>query len=63
MDNIKQLVVRLENARDEGDFKEAEELQWQIDVLTREPVATPVMAVAYGSKDTLADVPKWGEDE
>ena len=65
MDQITHLVVRLENARDEGDMAKAEELQWQIDMLNkedREPVSSPVMATAYGT-DTLADVPRWDDDE
>ena len=60
------LVIRLENAREEGDMAKAEELQWQIDMLNkddREPVSAPVMATAYGTTDTLADVPKWDDDE
>ena len=63
MDQITRLVVQLENARDEGNMKEAEDIQYQIDMLNREPVSSPVMATAYGTKDTLADVPKWGDDE
>ena len=62
MNTITQLVVRLENARDEGNMKEAEDIQYQIDTLNREPVLTPIVLTPYGT-DTLADVPKWDDDE
>ena len=61
MDQMSKLVVRLENARDEGDFKEAEEIQWQIDMLNTpcSEVKTKVMAAAYGA----TDLTPWDDDE
>ena len=61
MDQMSKLVVRLENARDEGDFKDAEEIQWQIDMLNspRSETKTKVMAAAYGA----GDLAPWDDDE